>query len=760
MNHILMKVRPRKIAWIVKENEWDIIEDIIDINCKVIGGYYNIMICLNNKLELSKSDKSFLESYDPDIIVLSQGIDKNSLKIDNINPFKIIEWSQKFENIYSSHEGICSDENIRVTQHIQNKEKHYLDNSIIAAAIKDNIYNKLALVACGDVKNEEIYECEVYNRVEKEMGYRRNFLKNLIKNKELIETKDLSREDLYNQLSPENRFPLYNPVEIINMCISLQEPCSYKNTFSNLTKTYHKLQRFYDREDQIVLLISEEFKVREATMFWNLRASERYVSWSTFNELNQNKEELKTYLRDLLTYNHNYKDLIEKLMLDRNNLELKEKLRSLLDFQSNNLDSIDKTMLKGKKLILSSERKNKGKIEYLMKELNKDIEEDIVSIKYYDEFTEFDFKVPYLEKFNALYIANKVKLECKSAHEYTGSYIIELEFSNKKFPYNKGIEKYISDNDIRIGKNHNILVDAWDRLDEVEIKDVSLKVIFDEIFKVGEYGKIVISSAGKYQKEYIKLAGNFENAIKYLTKEPYKKILNNLSRDKNQKGSGWWIQSLNRYVYNIIELYSLLGIEKPNNFTDLYRMIDKVPEEIIELHNKSILERGFLLSCKECGYKNWYAIKDVGEEFTCSRCSNKQVYQPFQLECIKLKEVVVQGMISNMDVPLLAINYLNKISKKSFEWIYDSDFIKSERNLDILCSIDGNIYIGEAKSLDDIENQQFDYYENLITNTKIDGIIFATSKNKWGKHTMNRIEKLRENFKGDIIILTGKELYE
>lgn len=738
MKHVLLKVRPRKVAWILKENDWGLIEEVIGYNCNVEGGYYNIMICLNNNLELEEVDRVFLESYDADIVVLPPNVSKNSFKseldkLDKIiNPFRIIEWTEKSEYIYSSSSAIGGEENIRVREGILGEKSKPLENSIIAVSLKNNIYNRLALVACGDIQNEEIFDCQVYEQLEQNIGYRRSFLRKFICEKEIVTDNILNREELYDKLSQVNRFPLDNPIKAIDTCLKLQNvPCN-RLSFCNLTKTYHSRYINHNREDEFILLVSDNLDVNDATRFWNLRASERFVAWCTFDDIN--------------------KDIMKFI----------EYFRGVLSFDERNIDLGIPFILKGKKIVLSSSRKNKERLEEIVIKINQQVK-NMATIKYYDEFNKFDFEVPYLEKLNGLSIGNRIKLDCDSSSEYDGTYVIEIESSNKKFPYNKNIEQYLSDYevDIRIGKSNNILIEASEMIDEIKINDIKLETIFNEIFELAGYGKLRISSAGKYQKEYIKLAGSFQNAIKYLVEYPYKTILEKFSKDKKEKGhqSGWWISSLNRYVYNIFELYSLLKIDKPNNFEELYKKIDEIPPEVKELHEKSILERGFLLTCKECGYNYWYSIKNVGEDFICSRCENKQIYQPFTLECIKLKEVVVQGMNTHMEVPLLAINYLNNNKRVSFEWIYDSDFIKSNRNLDILCNIDGKIYVGEAKSLDNIENEQFNYYEELIINAKIDGIIFATSKEKWSTHTTNKIESLKNKFKGDIIVLTSNELY-
>jgi hypothetical protein len=82
------------------------------------------------------------------------------------------------------------------------------------------------------------------------------------------------------------------------------------------------------------------------------------------------------------------------------------------------------------------------------------------------------------------------------------------------------------------------------------------------------------------------------------------------------------------------------------------------------------------------------------------------------------------------------------------------------RNIDVLCLCDGKLYIGEAKSNDEIEADQFAFYVDVCRRVAIDGIVFATSKSHWGRGTLGRIEQLKTWFKGEVIVLTEDELYQ
>jgi hypothetical protein len=190
-----------------------------------------------------------------------------------------------------------------------------------------------------------------------------------------------------------------------------------------------------------------------------------------------------------------------------------------------------------------------------------------------------------------------------------------------------------------------------------------------------------------------------------------------------------------------------------------------LPEEVFDLLKKGLLERGFQLQCATCLYKSWYPVDHVGQTFECARCFQKQVYKANPLWLYKLPEVIFQGFADNMQVPLLALHYLKRQSKHCFEWIPDSNVYWSEHgqdkhnNIDILCLCDGKFYIGEAKSNDEIEAEQFSFYESVCQRVTIDGIVFATSRQEWKRSTHQRIDQLREKFHGEIVVLTAHNLY-
>ena len=105
------------------------------------------------------------------------------------------------------------------------------------------------------------------------------------------------------------------------------------------------------------------------------------------------------------------------------------------------------------------------------------------------------------------------------------------------------------------------------------------------------------------------------------------------------------------------------------------------------------------------------------------------------------------------------------MSHHSFEWVPDSNIYWIEngkelhRNVDILCICDGKLYVGEAKSNDEVKADQFSFYEEVCRRVAIDGIVFATSELKWSQGTEHRIKQLKTWFDGQVLVLTKTDLY-
>ncbi|HEY6186751.1 MAG TPA: hypothetical protein VIW80_03660 [Pyrinomonadaceae bacterium] len=318
----------------------------------------------------------------------------------------------------------------------------------------------------------------------------------------------------------------------------------------------------------------------------------------------------------------------------------------------------------------------------------------------------------------------------------------------------------------RITKEHHLRA-QFNSNQPIEFSKPSPDQTFSILFQSAGFLHIENSSAARYHKEFVRRAGNLEIASTYLQKPPYLGLLNLLSNNRNESLSGWIINSpVKRRALSHLHLLEALGSQVPSDTKTYFNTIsDLLPEEAVELLEKELLERGFLLKCQACSFSAWYPVDHVGQTFECYRCFQSQIFHSNPLWLYKLPEVLFQGLEGNMEVPLLALNYLKNMCNGHFEWMYDSDVYylsgttEHYKNIDILCLSNGGLYIGEAKSSDKIDVAQFSFYEELCKKLSIDGVVFATSKPKWGESTIRLIDKLRSNYDGEICVLTHNELY-
>lgn len=275
------------------------------------------------------------------------------------------------------------------------------------------------------------------------------------------------------------------------------------------------------------------------------------------------------------------------------------------------------------------------------------------------------------------------------------------------------------------------------------------------------------SNTAKYHVNFIRRAGDLEKAANYLANTPFKDLLALLADNKSRNQYGWVIEEPSkRRVLPHLHLYQILGRRIPTETIEYFNTIsDELPVEVVDLLQKNLLERGFRLKCLSCGYRSWYPAELVGQHFQCSRCFETQVYESNPLWLYKLPEVIFQGFEDNMQVPLLTLQYLKQTSSYTFEWLPDSNAVWNENekqmsgNIDVICLRDGKIYVGEAKSNNNIDREQFSFYERICRSVDIDGVVFATSQVAWSRGTQDRIDNLKTWFKGDVVILAKKELY-
>ena len=183
------------------------------------------------------------------------------------------------------------------------------------------------------------------------------------------------------------------------------------------------------------------------------------------------------------------------------------------------------------------------------------------------------------------------------------------------------------------------------------------------------------------------------------------------------------------------------------NFAAIEYLINS-KEETIDLIDrfvrKGILYRGTMLHCSYCRQADWYGLEELDQTFVCHRCKNKQTIQLKNWKegnepewFYKLDEIIFQGVVNNMDIPLLTLFRLKKDTKASFLFVPELEIrkdIKSslpELEIDLCCIKDGRIIIGECRKTP-IDKELIDKL-NTFSNELLrypDELIFSTQSSK------------------------------
>jgi hypothetical protein len=777
----LASIYPRSIAWLIRLNEWERFEEIVKYNCAMVGGYFNVFIPLTDEDTLSEKYRRFLIDYDPDLIVMAPDMKPESLNAlhSSIHSFAIIPWEAVSQVAKLDPSGGLSGTNVTLgTTETLRKDNFPVQTFVAVADEKYPDTSRLALVACGEVEpREPMWFVMDGDKSLDATGYREIFLAKLMKadfdrsyaieaypDEEGNVIPAADRYQLSAMINDENIFPLSDGVEILKTCCRLQHDTNVYQSFLGLAALYKKSgtpSRRQQRRDvpALVILVSHSFGLEEAILFWNLRAAGFFVSWLSFTEIESNGDALVKWL------------------------------------DSDAGGVFYSLIIGGSDVVFASRNDNDANFEAIFNDLLRKRQEKLPGwhIVTYNQIVFYDYIRPYIkqERVSVVESAGKYTFIPKlPLPDRTGIFTVVLEWNGLMLPPDDAIVSNLISSEIIKGflpvyKNGRRVTEepaAFPRFrltsrryleaqvsseEPVTFKKPPSEKIVETLFTTAGFSRTDFSSAARYHKIFLERIGGLEKSQHYLANSPYRELLELLSDNSDKRKTGWILpKPSERRTLNHFHLWNALGKTIPPETKAYFDTVsDLLPEEALNLLERGILERGFVLRCTTCSYRSWYPVEHIGQTFECVRCLQTQVYRSNPLWLYKLPEVIFQGFNDNMQVPLLALHYLQHKSQQCFEWVPDSDIYWIEdgnevkRNVDILCLCDGKFYIGEAKSNEEIERDQFSFYADICRRVAIDGIVFATSKPQWSRSTHQRIEQLKAWFDGEVLILTGHDLY-
>ena len=182
------------------------------------------------------------------------------------------------------------------------------------------------------------------------------------------------------------------------------------------------------------------------------------------------------------------------------------------------------------------------------------------------------------------------------------------------------------------------------------------------------------------------------------------------------------------------------------------------------------MRRGTVLKCQYCRTADWFSMKDLADEFNCKRCGRKQAIQSKhtlgQREPIwyyQLDEVAYQGILSDMHVPLLALDYLRR-KNTSFSYTDELEVWRPNEprpfiEIDLCCICEGTLTIGEAKTTERIERggkgerRSLAKYRQAALLLGARRFVLATSR-VWSPETLANAERV---FAGTNVAVTHLE---
>ena len=254
-----------------------------------------------------------------------------------------------------------------------------------------------------------------------------------------------------------------------------------------------------------------------------------------------------------------------------------------------------------------------------------------------------------------------------------------------------------------------------------------------------------ISDKGIYAKECLEKWGSLSQLGTYIRGEGGRALLDKyLDKSKSGDEDGVYLSDRRRYL----------------NFATVNTLVGEGASAVIdELIVRGILYRGLILQCSVCRNADWFSMTELSQQFTCKRCGRLQTYTRLNWKkpdepswFYKLDEIVYQAYQHGVGVTILALDSLRGTAE-SFTFAHETEFWLPETDsarpyieVDILCSRDGILTIGEAKTENRLgknlaeEKATVARYFKLANDIAARQIVFATLSQEWATSTIAAIE--------------------
>lgn len=225
-----------------------------------------------------------------------------------------------------------------------------------------------------------------------------------------------------------------------------------------------------------------------------------------------------------------------------------------------------------------------------------------------------------------------------------------------------------------------------------------------------------------------------------------------------------WLENLGR----MIELV-------PNFQKQKDSMLAEGPQELTDsleaLCRDGVFHQGYSWSCNHCGYRNWAALDALCMTLECQVC-HQEHNTPIDLQfdfrlneflatCIREHDTLsVVWILGELQRGRGAPSFIFAPQTELFRKYPDNDTARADREIDLLCIIDGKVVIGEVKaSLAEIDKKELDSLIEVACEIRPDIVVIGALKGE-EKQLVPKLEKVQKGVGPDIKVqglLGGKE---
>ena len=363
-------------------------------------------------------------------------------------------------------------------------------------------------------------------------------------------------------------------------------------------------------------------------------------------------------------------------------------------------------------------------------------------------------------------------------------WITELTVRSHEYPKHRALGPWLlriegySDREIRTTKD-GLAYFCPGNLILQQDQDLNLFVVRPNIYIPGAFDVVSfllersaktcrISDKGYYAQHSIQKFGGLDQLAGALrdagTGKVLRKFLDHAKRGHGVMDEGVYLNADRRAYLDLRAASKLVGDE-----ATAVNLLDA-------LVTRGVLQRGFILHCAVCRDAYWYSLNALSQRFECRRCEHSQVFtrehwkDPAQPNLFyRLDEIVFQGLVHDMAVPVQTLDHLRKKAKRAFDFspeieVWATGAQRPTMEVDICCLMDGSLIIGEAKTADVLDKSRkgertiISKYQQAASDLGASAVVFATISPTWDPGTIQEITKSFSSGNIKPIVLTASEI--